>query len=469
MSKATIISVAAATMIVGLSALGHSGKAMAATPLTTVRVASGLSRPLFIGAAPGDNQRLFIVEQYSGKIKILANGSVQAAPFIDIHSLITTAGNEQGLLGLAFHPDYANNGFFFVDYTDTSGATVIERFHVSPNPDSADPASGQIILRIAQPYSNHNGGMIAFGPNDGYLYVGMGDGGLGGDPENRAQNPDSLLGKILRIDIDGGSPYAIPTSNPYYGKNSPRPEIWAMGVRNPWRYSFDKSTADLYIADVGQNSWEEIDFQPANDTGGENYGWRLMEGNHCYNPPTNCDPGGNLVLPIYEYGHSSGKCSITGGYVYRGCAIPDLQGTYFFGDYCSGQIWSFRYSGGIMSEFMERTVELAPGGGQSINMITSFGQDNAGEIYIVDQGGEIFKIVPDGVASGCSFNCGDIDANGTINLLDISFLINFLYRNGPAPMNLNDADVNHSGSINILDVAYLINFLYKSGSNPVCA
>jgi glucose/arabinose dehydrogenase len=362
-----------------------------------------------------------------------------------------------------------SNGFFFVDDTDTSGATVIEKFHVSANPDIADPASGRILLRIIQPYTNHNGGMIAFGPNDGYLYIGMGDGGLGGDPENRAQNPDSLLGKILRIDVDGAGPYIIPPTNPFYGGSSPRPEIWAMGVRNPWRYSFDKATGDLYIADVGQSAWEEIDFQPANDPGGENYGWRLMEGDHCYNPPTNCESGFDLIHPIYEYDHSSGKCAITGGYVYRGCAIPDLQGTYFFGDYCTAQIWSFRYADGNLTEFLERTSELAPGGGLSINSITSFGQDNAGEIYIVDQGGEIFKIVPDGVASGCSSICGDTDGSGTINLLDISYLINYLYRSGPAPLNLNDADVNHSGTINILDIAFLINYLYKSGPAPVCA
>ncbi len=448
---------------------GNFIQAGAATPLTTVRVASGLSRPLFVCSPPGDNQQLFIVEQNSGKIKILQNGSILAAPFIDLHSKIIATGNEQGLLGLAFHPNFDNNGFFFVDYTDTSGATVIERFHISSNPDIADPASGQIILKIIQPYANHNGGMIAFGPNDGFLYIGMGDGGLGGDPENRAQNPDSLLGKILRIDINGGIPYGIPVTNPFYNESSPRPEIWALGVRNPWRFSFDRTTGDLYIADVGQNSWEEIDFQPSGSPGGENYGWRLMEGNHCYNPPTNCDPGNTLAPPIYEYDHSSGRCSITGGYVYRGCAIPDLQGTYFFGDYCTGQIWSFRYSNGIMTEFTDRTAELAPGGGLTINFITSFGQDNAGEIYFVDQGGEIFKIVPDGVASGCSFNCGDIDENGTLNILDASFLINYLYRNGPTPNNLNDADVNHSGAVNIIDVSYMVNYLYKSGPAPICA
>jgi glucose/arabinose dehydrogenase len=364
-----------------------------ATELTTTRVASGLSSPVFVTSPSGDLERLFIVEQ-PGRIKILTGGEILPAPFLDIVDRVSFGG-ERGLLGLAFHPDYDDNGYFYVNYTNNSGNTVISRFDVSADPDLADPSSEYVILTISQPYSNHNGGMIAFGPLDGYLYVGMGDGGSAGDPQNRAQNDGVLLGKLLRIDIDGGDPYAIPPDNPFAGPGDPLDEIWAKGVRNPWRFSFDKLTGDLYIGDVGQNIWEEIDFQPASSPGGENYGWRLMEGNHCYNPPDNCDPGG-LTYPIHEYSHGGTpfRCSVTGGYVYRGGSIPDLQGAYFFADYCSNQIWSFRYDGENVVGLTDRTSELAPGNGFSIDDISSFGEDAGGELYIVDLGGEVFKIVP---------------------------------------------------------------------------
>jgi len=364
-----------------------------ATDITTERVASGLSSPIFVTSPPGDGQRLFIVEQ-PGRIKILQDGQVLNTPFLDIDGRVLSGG-ERGLLGLAFHPDYDINGYFYVDYTNNSGNTVISRFEVTADPDLADSSSESILLTIAQPYSNHNGGMIAFGPNDGYLYIGMGDGGSGGDPQNRAQSDSVLLGKMLRIDVDGGSPYGIPPDNPFAGPGYPLDEIWAKGVRNPWRFSFDRLNGDLYIADVGQSQWEEIDFQPASSAGGENYGWRLMEGDHCYDPPSNCDPGG-LTYPIYEYSHGGTpfRCSISGGYVYRGNAIPQLPGTYFFADYCSGQIWSFRYDGSNITEFTDRTAELAPDSGYVISDISSFGEDGSGELYIVDLGGEVFKIVP---------------------------------------------------------------------------
>jgi hypothetical protein len=311
-----------------------------ATGITTERVASGLSSPIFVTSPPGDLQRLFIVER-PGRIVILINGQVLPDPFLDIVGRVLSGG-ERGLLGLAFHPDYDNNGYFYVNYTNTSGNTVVSRFEISADPDLADSSSEYLLLTISQPYSNHNGGMIAFGPNDGYLYIGMGDGGSGGDPQNRAQNDGVLLGKMLRIDVDGSSPYGIPPDNPFAGPGDPLDEIWARGLRNPWRFSFDRQTGDIYIADVGhwrfsfdrqtgdiyiadvgQSQWEEIDYQPASGSGGENYGWRLMEGNHCYNPPVDCDPGG-LTYPIYEYSHGGSpfRCSITGGYVYRGNAIP---------------------------------------------------------------------------------------------------------------------------------------------------
>jgi hypothetical protein len=373
-------------------------QSLSATELTTVRVASGLSAPVYVISPPGDIQRVFIVEQ-PGRIKILLDGEILPAPFLDITGDVSYGG-ERGLLGLAFHPDYENNGYFFVNYTNNSGTTIISRFTVTSDPDVADPGSEFVVLTISQPYSNHNGGWIAFGPDDSYLYIGMGDGGAGGDPGNRAQDiTDMLLGKLLRIDADGDDfpadpnrNYAIPPDNPFVGITGDD-EIWAYGLRNPWRCAFDRLTGDLYIADVGQNAWEEIDFQPTSSARAENYGWRLMEGNHCYNPPSDCDPGG-LSYPIHEYSHGGGRCSVTGGYVYRGGDILDLQGAYFFADYCSDQIWSFRYDGNNISDLTERTSELDPGDGLSIDNISSFGEDGSGEVYIVDLGGEVFKIVP---------------------------------------------------------------------------
>ncbi|HEY3296366.1 MAG TPA: PQQ-dependent sugar dehydrogenase [bacterium] len=376
----------------------------------TIRVASGLSRPVLVTAPLGDTARIFIVEQRSGStgaIRIERNSSVLSRPFLSVPNLAT--GSEQGLLGLAFHPNYATNGYFFVNYTRSSdGATVIARFHVSSDPDSADAASGQTILTIPQPFANHNGGNLAFG-NDGYLYIGMGDGGDANDPGNRAQSDTTLLGKLLRIDVDSAFPYAIPPTNPW----AVRHEIWAKGLRNPWRWSFDRATHDLYIGDVGQGAWEEIDVQAAGSPGGENYGWRCMEGLHCtgLSGCTCNDPA--LTLPIYNYDHSGGKCAITGGYVYRGCADSALQGTYFFADFCSNQIWSFRYVNGTVTDFQERTAELAPSGGLSITSISSFGQDALGELYICDlDGGEVFKILPD--------NPVDCNHNGRADACDIA-------------------------------------------------
>ncbi|MBD3337111.1 MAG: glucose dehydrogenase [Candidatus Eisenbacteria bacterium] len=366
--------------------------------LGTVRVASGLTRPLYV-TSPENDHRLFIVEQ-EGMIKILKLGEVLPAPFLDITDRVTNISgyDERGLLGLVFHPDYAQNGYFYVNYTDTSSNTVVARFEVTADPDVADPDSEEILLTIDQPFGNHNGGMMAFGPSDGYLYIGTGDGGSAGDPGNRAQDLGVLLGKILRIDVDGGFPYVIPSDNPFTGDPAARDEIWAYGLRNPWRWSFDRETADLWIADVGQSEWEEVDFQDAASDGGENYGWRLMEGNHCYDPPSDCNDG-TLVLPIYEYAHQSGRCSISGGYVYRGSQIPSITGDYFFADWCTGEIWSLEYDGSQVGDFQDRTGELAPGGGLSIDNPTSFGQDAYGELYIVDGStgdtGEVFKIVSD--------------------------------------------------------------------------
>ncbi|MGH9204833.1 MAG: PQQ-dependent sugar dehydrogenase, partial [Vicinamibacterales bacterium] len=291
-------------------------------------------------AHTGDGSgRLFVVEQ-RGRIYVIENGRRLETPFLDLTSLVSATGYERGLLSIAFHSDYASNGLFFVDYTRQSdGATVIARYHVSDDPNVADSDSGEILLTIDQPEANHNGGLVKFGP-DGYLYIGMGDGGGAGDRHGtigNGQDPNALLGKMLRIDVNGGEPYAIPPSNPFANGTNARPEIWATGMRNPWRFSFDRTTGDLFIADVGQSAYEEINFQPASSSGGENYGWRIMEGAHCFNPGSGCDQSG-LTLPVAEYGRQGG-CSVTGGYVYRGSALPEWQGVYFYADFCSGEVW----------------------------------------------------------------------------------------------------------------------------------
>jgi glucose/arabinose dehydrogenase len=338
-------------------------------------VVSGLTRPLQVTYAPDDPGRLFVVEQ-DGRIRIIQNGSVLSTAFLDIASLVSRNGPERGLLGLAFHPNYTQNGWFFVNYTNTQGNTVVARYTVSSDPNRANASSAAIVLTQTQPYANHNGGHLAFGP-DGYLYIGLGDGGSGGDPENRAQNRQTWLGKMLRINVNQ-LPYTVPANNPFVNTTGTLPEIWALGLRNPWRYSFDRATGDLYIADVGQNQWEEVNFQAANNPGGQNYGWRVYEGTH----PFNGGPLAGAVMPVAEYSHSGGNCSVTGGYVYRGAALPGLQGYYFYGDLCSGVIWTLRNTGGnwVASQFRDTNYS-----------ITSFGEDQQGELYLVDYNGSILR------------------------------------------------------------------------------
>jgi len=348
-------------------------------------IVSGLSSPLYLTAPSGDLSRLFVVEQ-TGGIRIIKDGALLPTPFLDISTKIT-AGGEQGLLGLAFDPDYASTGRFVVHYTDTNGDTHLSQFTVSSDPDVADPASEQVILTADQPYNNHNGGQVLFGP-DGMLYLGLGDGGSEGDPQGRGQDLSDLLGSILRLDVRSTSPYSVPPDNPFVGQAGVQPEVWSYGLRNPWRFSFDRATGDLYIGDVGQDSFEEVDVAPAAAGSGKglNFGWNIMEGTHCYNAST-CNQSG-LTLPVLEYPHSEG-CSVTGGYVYRGSVIPALQGLYFFGDYCQGTVRSFRYQGGSATELTDWPT-LRPGGS-----ITSFGEDAAGELYVVIQSGSVFKIVPE--------------------------------------------------------------------------
>lgn len=345
-------------------------------------IVRGLSAPVYLTHAGDGSGRLFIVEQ-RGRILVYKDGALLPRPFLDIQSLVSCCG-ERGLLSVAFHPRYEENGFFYVNYTDTLGDTVVARYSVSEDPDVARTTGVVRLLHIDQPFPNHNGGLIKFGP-DGYLYVGMGDGGSGGDPQNNGQNLRTLLGKILRLDVDGQLPYEIPPTNPFVNQPDRRAEIWAWGLRNPWRFSFDRDTGDLYIADVGQNRWEEVNFQPATSPGGENYGWRIMEGFHCFNPPTNCDQTG-LTLPIHEYGHAPGFCggSVTGGYVYRGRQVPELIGTYIFGDYCFGTIWGLKPTGLGLWEHTELL--------QTDLLISSFGEDESGEVYVVDHRGAIYQI-----------------------------------------------------------------------------
>jgi glucose/arabinose dehydrogenase len=333
-------------------------------------VASGLSSPVFLTAPPGD-PRLFVVEQ-TGRIRVIKNGQTLTAPYLDISAKITCCG-ERGLLGMAFHPQFATNGFFYVNYTGAGGHTVIERYHATPSSDVAEANSASLVLGFNQPFSNHNGGMLAFGP-DGMLWIGTGDGGSGGDPQNNGQTLTTLLGKMLRIDVNAaGVPYGIPPSNPFASLSTNRPEIWGWGLRNPWRYSFDRDDGTLYVADVGQGTWEEVHVVPHTQTS-VNYGWRIMEGNHCYNAST-CDQSG-LNIPLHEYNHSDGNCSITGGYVYRGSAIPNLRGRYFYSDYCTGFLRSFRVENGAAVEHVSWDVG-------ALGNVTSFGEDSSGELYIL--------------------------------------------------------------------------------------
>ncbi len=345
-------------------------------------VADGFSQPLLVTHAGDGSGRLFVVEQ-TGGIHVVQDGQTLPTPFLNIAGKISLA-YERGLLGLAFHPDYAENGEFFISFTDAAGDSQIERCQVSEaDPNVAEAQSCVTVLAVDQPYPNHNGGGIGFGP-DGHLYIGLGDGGSGGDPEGRAQNLNTLLGKMLRLDISGDeAPYSVPPDNPFVGRDDARWEIWAWGLRNPWRWSFDRLTGDLYIADVGQNAYEEVNFQPAG-TGGLNYGWDYFEGLHAFEgqPPV----GEALVEPIAEYAQSAtGGCSVTGGYVYRGPSLPELNGVYFYGDVCAGTIWAL-----LPGEGGRQVITWA----QTGFTLSSFGEDEAGELYLTDlSGGGIYRLV----------------------------------------------------------------------------
>ena len=347
----------------------------------TQAVAEGFHRPVHITHAGDGTHRLFVVEQ-AGRVRILKNGILLPDSFLDIGARVSCCG-ERGLLSIAFPPDFAGKQYFYINYTDLGGDTVVARYRVQPGqPNTADPESEEVILRVEQPYSSHNGGQLAFGP-DGYLYIGLGDGGGAGDPHDLAQHPATLLGKLLRLDTESGvRPYAIPITNPFTATAGYRGEIWALGLRNPWRFSFDRATGDLYIADVGQNRREEINVQPASGPGGENYGWRVMEGSLCY-WPSSCDPTG-LVLPVAEYDHSLG-CAVTGGFVARAGDEPTLQGIYLFGDFCSGRLWGLRRHG---EEGWQQALLL-----DTDFTISTFGEDEMGHLYLADYSrGRVYRL-----------------------------------------------------------------------------
>lgn len=363
------------------------------------QVVTGLDSPVYVTQARSDAARLFVLEK-PGRIRIVRDGALVAAPFLAIDA-VSDRGQEMGLLGLAFHPDYTNNGRFYVYYSTIINGTHFGRiaeYRASDNADVADAASERVLLEVQQPEDNHNGGDLQFGP-DGFLYIGLGDGGGGGDQHGaigNGQNLGTLLGKILRIDVDGAGAgpleaYAIPSGNA--ALDGALPEIWSYGLRNPWRYSFDPCTGDMYIGDVGQGNIEEVDFEPAG-VSGRNYGWRLMEGDDCFNPNNGCDAARqNLVLPVGQYDHGVGQ-SITGGYVYRGPAIPNLRGTYLYADFQSARFFALRMANGsVAQQQIEITDNINPG--TDVEAISSFGQDSAGEVYVVSFEGSVYRIVPE--------------------------------------------------------------------------
>jgi uncharacterized protein (TIGR03437 family) len=412
-----------------------------AQEIRVVQIASGISAPTDIENARDGSGRLFFVQQ-NGIIRVLRDGALLAQPFLDIRSK-TRADGERGLLGLAFPPGFTQSRRFYINYTDLNGDTVVAQYQVGASPDQADPASEIVLLHIAQPFPNHNGGRLQFGP-DGYLYIGMGDGGSGGDPLNNGQSRGTLLGKLLRIDVESNpGRVTIPSSNPFVNEAGARPEIWALGLRNPWRFSFDRATGDLWIADVGQDMYEEVNFQPASSRGGENYGWNRMEGAHCYQ--SGCSSQ-DLTLPVAEYTHADG-CSVTGGAVYRGKLSPGLRGIFLYGDYCSGRIWGVERQG---NQWVNRLL-LSPGFG-----ITTFGVDESDELYVANanngtihhiEGSQAPRLAAAGVVNAASFVQGL-----TAGSLATAFAAGVLDNEGvvgadsiPLPTSLRDVSISVNG------------------------
>ena len=374
--------------------------------MTSRLISAGLDKPVYLTTPSEAGDSLYVVEQ-KGTIRIIKSNRLLKKPFLDITDRVHRPlfpGDEQGLLGLAFHPSFSENGFFYLNYISVDQHTIISRFCVLPL--NSLHKSEVVLFDLVQPYSNHNGGRLAFGP-DGYLYIGLGDGGSAGDPNQNGQNTNSLFGSILRVDVDSEKHYGIPKSNPFYRVENTKEELWLYGLRNPWRFSFDFETEEIYIGDVGQNNWEEIHIVSLSD-GGLNLGWNIMEGNHCFSPEHNCDTTG-LELPAFEYPNDANYiktlagftqtnqslhgCSVTGGYVYRGKLIPGFLGHYIFADYCTGRFWSFVYKGARITHLTDRTEEIRRGTGKKQFYVSSFGQDGSGEIYFLDYEGSVYKII----------------------------------------------------------------------------
>ena len=406
------------------------------------------TNPVGIETAGDGSNLIFVIEQ-PGRIYTFENDPnvTERFIFLDIRNIVNDNQNEEGLLGLTFHPNYAENGYFYVNYTDYSPKrNVIARYQVNPeNPQEADENSALIILEVNQPYWNHNGGQMGFGP-DGYLYIIFGDGGSSGDPQSNGQNLQTLLASLLRIDVDNpsnGFNYGIPPDNPFINDSNARDEIYAYGLRNMWRFSWDPVTNWLWGSDVGQNAWEEIDIIYP----GLNYGWNTMEGNHCYSPPTGCDQTG-LELPIWEYElYVEGDCSITGGYVYRGSQYFSISGKYIYGDYCSGRIWALDYNG----ESPAQNEELL----DTELYISSFGLDQNNEILLCGLGtGKIYRFTSDEPGG-----LGDVSQDGATDVLDIIQSINLILGSTPSPYQAWSADINMDGLIDILDIVLLVNLI----------
>ena len=368
------------------------------------KINDGFDKPIYVTSFKLNHNYHFVVEQ-DGIIQLLKNKKKMRSPFLDISDRVHQTfypADERGLLGLAFHPKFSSNGYFYVNYIDQEGYTVISRFHCKEM--FVNKNSEKILLKILQPYSNHNGGHLEFGP-DGYLYISIGDGGSAGDPENRAQNLNNYFGKILRIDVNDGDPYGIPKDNPFTYNNSANKEIWSYGLRNVWRFSFDKLTGDKYLGDVGQNNFEEINFESSSGKGGLNYGWKIMEGFHCFES-SECNSK-NLILPIYEYPNNANYiktlagikqkdrdgCSVTGGYVYRGKLIPELYGKYIFGDYCTGKVWSFNYNGKDIYNFENHTNSIMNSIDKKSFYLSSFGENDEGELFMIDYSGILYQVI----------------------------------------------------------------------------
>ena len=379
-----------------------------ANDIAVIKIADVPAKALYITQPSNETARLFVLNQ-KGRIHIITNGATLKTPFLDISDRVhgsLTPGSEEGLLGLAFHPDYKINGYFYLNYVNKNDSSIVSRFSVTDNPNIADEETEKMILGIPQPFGNHNGGHLAFGPKDGMLYIGFGDGGKWGDPYNNSQDLKTLLGAILRINVDKGDPYTIPPDNPFFNDTGKRAEIFCYGLRNPWRFSFDRETSDLIIGDVGQDLWEEINWLTWDESLGANFGWRTMEGNHCYDPEEFCDTTG-LIMPVFEYPNNASYmkiligmdereatgCSVTGGYVYRGNNNPDLWGTYIFGDYCTGRIWSFKLKNGKPTKFKNLRPELKKHSRDVPLFISSFGEDSNGELYVVDYLGAVYKFI----------------------------------------------------------------------------